>query len=92
MLSTYCAGVNKRAVEIVCSKNGSDHTKYLALYKYLQEADKILGFCFNDWRRSTIAEKVFNLHLYGLLTKEHLANLSADARSFVKSLNTIRKC
>ena len=84
MLSTYCFGVNKKVAEIVYSTIGSEHSKYRALYKYLHEADEVLGLCFNDWRRSSIAERVFNLHAHGLLKEEHLARLSEVARSFIK--------
>ncbi len=89
MLSVYCAGVNKKAAEIVCSKTGSEHSKYLALYEYLQEADGILGRCFNDWRRSTIAERVINIHARGLLKEEYFAHLSDDACSFIKRSETL---
>ena len=90
MLSDYCAGVNKKAGEILCSETGSEHSKYLTLYRYLHEADEVVGLCFNDWRRSTIAERVFNLHSHGLLEKEHLTHLSDDVRSFIRLMEDTR--
>ncbi len=58
MLQTLCKRINDEAVRIVTSKSGSEHDKYLRLFKHIMKKDDIVGFCFNDWRRSNIINHI----------------------------------
>ena len=79
LLSDLCGRINRSAVEIVQSAAGSEHEKYLALYKHIKASDRIVADCFNDWRRSNLDFKLRLLQLHNLLTGEHLLNLSEVA-------------
>src|SRR6185369_909481 len=54
MLETLCKRINDEASRIVTSKSGSQHDKYLRLFKHVMDHDDNMGHCFNDWRRSNI--------------------------------------
>jgi hypothetical protein len=76
LLSELCRRINRRAQEIIQAKTGTEHEKYLALYRHMEESDLVVGDCFNDWRRSNLLLKLRYLQRHNLLGKEHLANLS----------------
>jgi hypothetical protein len=41
LLSELCRRINRRAVEIIQAESGSEHEKYLALYRHIKESDII---------------------------------------------------
>ena len=84
LLSDLCGRINRSAAEIVNSAAGSEHEKYLALYKHIEASDRIVADCFNGWRRSDIDFRLRLLQLHNLLTEEHLCNLSDVARGIVE--------
>jgi hypothetical protein len=80
LLAELCRRINQQAGEILSSpKFENDHLKYLALYRHLNNSDKIVANCFNDWRRSTISLIIRLLQQQKLLTEEHVSKLSEDA-------------
>jgi hypothetical protein len=91
MLSALCGRINRKAMEILGSDKTSEHEKYLALYRYLQDADRIVGDCFNDWRRSTIWLTVGILRRHGLLTEEHVQHLTDETQDLLKTFSQLGK-
>ena len=88
LLSALCLRINRKAQSIVRANDGSEHDKYLALYGHIKESDRIVGECFNDWRRSVIWSKILALRNHGLLTDAHVDGLSAETRDFLKRIKT----
>jgi hypothetical protein len=80
LLSELCRRINQRAVEIVQASSGSDHEKYLALFKHIEASDRIVGDCFDDWRRSNLDLKLRFLCRHQLITVEQILNLSDETR------------
>ena len=80
LLSELCRRINQGAVEIVRSKSGSEHEKYLKLYRHIEASDRIIADCFNDWRRSNLWLKLPLLRRHKLLTDERISNLSDETR------------
>jgi tetratricopeptide (TPR) repeat protein len=76
LLSKLCRRINRRAVEIIQAESGSEHEKYLALYRHIKESDLVVADCFNDWRRSNLDLKLRYLQRQNLLGEEQLGNLS----------------
>lgn len=83
LLSALCRKINQRAEDIIRSESGTEHEKYLALYKHIKASDKIVADCFNDWRRSNLWLLVPLLRKHNLLKDEHIANLSDAARDLL---------
>lgn len=84
LLHRLCEDVNRRAVGIASGRDGNPHKRYLALYRYIRDADRIVAECFNDWRRSTLGIRILALRHHGLLTDEHVLGLSPEAQEWLR--------
>ena len=90
LLHKLCADINRRAAEIATAEGpGNPHEQYLALYRYIQDSDSIIGDCFNDWRRSKLSLKIRHLRHHGLLTDKHVNNLSTEAQGWLRNIEEI---
>jgi hypothetical protein len=83
LLADLCRRINQSAAEILRSEFGSEHEKYLKLYKHIEASDRIVADCFNDWRRSNLRLKLPLLRRHKLLTAEHISNLSDETRELL---------
>jgi hypothetical protein len=83
LLDELCRRINQGAVEIVQSETGTGHEKYLALFKHIEDSDRIVGNCFDDWRRSNLTMKLLFLHRHELITGEQILKLSDEARAYL---------
>ena len=83
LLSNLCRDINQSAVAILSSESGSEHDRYLKLYKHIDTSDRIMADCFNDWRRSNLCLKLLLLHKHNLLAAEHIAKLSDETRKLI---------
>ncbi len=88
MLSELCGGINQEAADILGSEGKTEHEKYLKLYKHIEESDKIVGDCFNDWRRSNLRIRLLLLHRYKLLTDERIGRLSEESRELIRKFQS----
>jgi len=83
LLSELCRKINHGSAEILLSESGSEHEKYLKLYRHIKASDVIVADCFNDWRRSNLWFKLPLLRRHNLLTDEHMSNLSDASRELL---------
>ncbi len=88
MLHALCTRVNRKAVEIVEAGKKNPHEVYGELYRHIEDSDKIVADCFNDWRRSNIGMKIIFLRRHGLLTDEHVQSLSESAQDWLSRAET----
>lgn len=86
MLHKLCANINRSAVEIVTSGPGNPYEQYLSLYRHIQDSDEIIADCFNDWKRSRLTDKILFLRRHGLLTDQHVGNLSPEGKAWLKRM------
>ena len=86
LLSVLCNRINNKSITILKASDDSEHEKYLKLYRHIQQSDRIIGDCFNDWRRSKLFMKLVALNRNGLLTSDHLQQLSEDTRQRLKAI------
>jgi hypothetical protein len=91
LLSDLCRKINQRAEDIIRSESGSEHEKYLALYKHIKASDKIVADCFNDWRPSNLWYIVPLLRRHNVLKDEQIANLSDEARELLDRIDRLAK-
>ncbi len=87
MLSSLCARINREARVLLESHAESEHEKYRNLYQHVKNSDRIVASCFDDWRRSTIRLKIPVLRREGLLTDEHLNQMSDEIKDILKMLS-----
>ena len=73
--------------KIIASKEiESKHEKYLQIYQYIRERDKMLGDYFNGARRSTAKIMILGLRRLGLISNEEFNQFSDDVKKFVNEL------
>ncbi|NQU12172.1 hypothetical protein HQ590_15365 [bacterium] len=80
MLDALCGLINSKAIEILGNQQLSQHDRYLQLYRHLEVADRVVGECFNDWRRSNIWLTIRLLYHRGVLTTEQVSHLTDETK------------
>jgi len=88
MLDALCARINQQAIQLLQSTKKTEHEKYLELYRHVNDSDRIVADCFNDWSRSNIWLKILPLRRHGLLTDEHVSQLSEESSELIKVLDS----
>jgi len=68
---------------IVRVQEGGYHSAYLDLYKHIQQNDKVISDCFNNWSRSHALDILINWKFENLLTDEEFAAFSPETRTIV---------
>jgi hypothetical protein len=66
----------------------SAHDQYLRIFKLLQDQDKIVANCFDDWRRNRLLERIVFMIRHSVITQEELAALSPETREIAQYLAT----
>ncbi|MDP3980942.1 MAG: hypothetical protein Q8Q33_06000 [Chlamydiota bacterium] len=87
LLNRLCEKIRKQSVAIFQEEDSSEYERYLKNYKHIQDSDKIVAECFNDWRRSTLFMRLAAIQHYELLSQEQFERLSVDTQ---KKLNAFR--
>jgi hypothetical protein len=91
MLDTLCQQINQRTERILKSPDKSDHEKYLAVYDHIKKSDRVVAKCFSDWRRSNIWLTIPLLYKEGLLTEDHLKNMTEETSQLVDRIREFNK-
>ena len=89
LLSALCKQINGQAMDILKSEANSEHERYGRLYRHVQDSDGIVADCFDDWRRSTLIMKLIALQGHGLLTSDHMQNLSGETQKRLRALEWV---
>ncbi len=84
MLAALCARINGRTKALLDAGGKSEHEIYADVFQHIETSDRIVAECFDDWRRSAIWLKIPLLRREGLLTDDHLANLSDDVHALLE--------
>jgi hypothetical protein len=71
-------------------QEGGHHRTYLDLYRHIQENDKVVGDCFNNWSRSHALDNLINWRYQKLITDEEFAAFSLETRTIVNGFLTGR--
>lgn len=76
--------------QIIASKETeTKHEKYLEIYQYIKKRDKLLGDCFNEYRRSTAKLSILQIYNLGFFTPEEFNQFSDDVKDFVRKCNEL---
>ena len=89
LLAALCARINTQSASILAELAGSEHEKYLSLYRHIQDSDKIIADCFNDLRRSNLMMKLNALQYHGILKDEHISQLSSETQERLQALKEL---
>jgi hypothetical protein len=91
LLAELCERFNSQSLKILNSIEKSPHEKYLALYRHLQKSDAIIALCFNDWRRSTLSQRLIQIQHHGLLSPEHFNHMSGRLKEVLAYFSQLEK-
>lgn len=91
MLNTLCLRIHKETKKIIDSPNVEEIQKHRKLFKHIQNSDKIISRCFDDWKRSDIALKISQLVAENLLTDEYIQNLSDETKELIELYRSLNK-
>ena len=89
LLNELCSRILTKAGEIAAGEKGSAHKRYLELCRHIEKSDDIIAVCFNDWRRSTISNRIVSLRHHKLLTEEHVKHMSEKAQEWLRMVEEI---
>jgi len=89
LLSSLCKQINQQSVAILAEQGNSEHEKYLKLYRYTEDSNRVIADCFDDWHRSTLFLKILELKRHGLMSKGQWQGISRETRERIKSLEQI---
>nr|MBS0019019.1 hypothetical protein [Gammaproteobacteria bacterium] len=85
-LERFCAEVLDDSSRIIEQSDGSSHSKYLLLYKVIQDADRTLASLFEYHSRSKATIQLMMLRTEGLIKDEELQELSEEFRKSTEPL------
>ncbi|WP_045210498.1 hypothetical protein [Desulfonatronovibrio magnus] len=86
LLASLCTRINHESMDILREGKGSEYDRYRALYRHIEKSDRIIGDCFNDFKRSNLLMKLIHLQFHQILKDEHVANLSPETRAKLEAL------
>lgn len=90
MLDALFVRVNRQARAILDASDATEQERYRRLYKHLDASDKVIGDCFDDWRRSVFILILLCLRHHNLLTDEHLTHLTPETRKQLERCQVLR--
>ena len=83
-LDRLCQRILAEAHALIdAAAEGEHHRAYLAFYRYIQEQDRLVADCFNDWRRTQALFLLMHWRQQRLLTEKEFAGFSAETRNVV---------
>jgi NADH:ubiquinone oxidoreductase subunit D len=86
-----CQQINRKSVAILNENKGSDYERYLKNLKHIQNSDRIISECFDDWRRSSTMQKLMALQYHELLIKEQIEQLSDETQVKLNALKQLQR-
>lgn len=90
-LDRLCSRILKKATKIAEDETqGNTHERYLKLYRHINNSDKDVARCFNDWRRSDAFIILANWKREKLVTDQEFGTFSESTRNSVNLIVSIR--
>jgi hypothetical protein len=88
-LDRYCARVLEESAAIIASERGTNHERYIRLYRLLERRDRTLADTFDTPRRSRAHVQLARMQALGLVTDIEFARFSEDTREIVKLMRSL---
>jgi hypothetical protein len=86
-LDRFCERVLSELTEVIADeKKKSNHQRFLAAFKLINERNDEIADAFDDMRRSTAIQRLTAIQLLNLLSAEELAGFSDETRQTVEFL------
>jgi hypothetical protein len=89
-LERLCGRIMDQSQAVIQGR-GTNHERYLRLYKVVQDGDDEVAWAFNDLRRSTADYRLAAMVKLGLVTDEELGRFSEATRESTRFLARISR-
>src|SRR5262245_12848428 len=80
-LDRFCERILNEVVEVAADAGKSNHDRFLALFKLLDQRNDELANAFDDPRRSTALIQLLSIHSSKLLTEDEFARFTPETRA-----------
>jgi hypothetical protein len=84
-LERYCTKILHDAAQLEHGE-GTAHSRYLTLYKLIEERDRTIAQVFESPRRSTAFIQIATAFAKGIVTREELSGFSEETQAVVALL------
>ncbi len=85
-LERFCSRVLDELETLRLDASRSQHQRYLAVYRLVQDRDQELAHAFNNPRRSQLIVQLAAIHAYGLLAPDELSRFTSQTRDKIAFL------
>jgi hypothetical protein len=89
LLNRFCERANKESLRILSDSSIDSFKRYRRLYSHMKDYDRRVALCFDDWRRSTMFDRLMCIMSENLLTDEELRKLSQETRDSLEGLQEL---
>jgi hypothetical protein len=89
LLNRFCERANTESLQILGESSIDSFQRYSRLYSHIKDSDRRVARCFDDWRRSTVFERLMCIMRENLLTDEELGKLSQQTQDSLEALREL---
>lgn len=89
MLEALAARINRESARILEASERGEVERYRTLSRHMEDSDRIIASCFDDWRRSTMMIFGSNLMRENLIPADVWDALSEDTRRRLEGLRDL---
>lgn len=84
MLEELSKRLNAKFIKILQDSSLSQYERYIKLFESIRKSDRIVGDCFDDWKRSLFPAFAVQLARHKLIPDELWSKLSPETRSDIE--------
>ena len=89
LLNRLCERANTESLQILADSSINSFKLYRRLYSHIKDSDRRVALCFDDWRRSTVFQRLMCIMSENLLTDEELRKLSQETQDSLEALREL---
>jgi O-methyltransferase domain len=89
LLNRSCERANKESLRILSESSIDSFKRYRRLYDQIKDSDRRVTLCFDDWRRSTVFQRLMCIISENLLTDEERRQLSQETQDSLEALQEV---
>jgi len=90
-LERLCKRINDQSLKILNDSTLTQYERYLALYKHIDESDKLVAFGFDGWSRSKAIQCLVFYYQQGLITDLEYSDFTPETKEVIASWLGIEK-
>jgi hypothetical protein len=89
LLERLCERINRENAGLLNDSSRTAYERYLAVYEKMRKDDKKVASAFDDWRRSTLLFRIWDIHRQGLFTDSEVQGLTQETQELVNRFRNL---